>query len=993
VEAHDDKKVAVLQGQIEKLCARSQKLAGYDDEEAMVASSAGGAAAVVEMDAGVGSRSSSDGRGSSGVGGSSSASLQSAAAPFRWVTAPTAVPESPEHGDADTTAAFHSSKLPTAAPFRWESADTAAAAALMTRLKALESIATFVLERAVTTDEKDSPAMALPLYLKAADAYMKVLAAAKEARTSGGPPLPTPEAAASGEEEDAATVLARCQKRLASIVERAESIKRQYKSQGATLSSSPVSAAGPGPGNATTKPNRASIGVAASSSSSVGSGKGGGGGFGGGGSGGGSGGGGSGSGGDHSGESLSDEEIAVLRISSHINGKVYLPWQDTDIHEDFVFAEPFTDPDGRLVLAEKQTRHFGGWRRPEQYVRSVADPVMIACVSATAITQDNVGDCSFVSSLCMAAAYERKFRRPLLTNIIYPQDRAGRPIYNPSGKYIVRLFVGGIARKVVVDDELPVDKHGRLLCARTTRPNELWVSIVEKAYMKVNGGYDFPGSTACIDMHALTGWIPESVKLVGTGDRPLEDAAGARARVEFASAEGHGDADRIWQRLHSASNFGDCLVSISTTPLSEDQEDRYGLVSGHAYAVLRVVELDGGLRLLKVKNPWCRVRWKGRYAPGDTKRWTPRLRQALQYDPEAAVQQDNGIFWMDYDAVRRFFATMHLNWNPGLFRFRRQVHGRWAKDAPGPKSDRYSIFDNPQYHLDILASGDGDAAGSGGGGGGGGGGSSSSESVARSQRKTLSVWLLLWRHQLAKERDSDESVPMLAVHAYHSDGRQRKLYAKAAKCFSEGVYSNSPHRLLRLDLRHGRDYAFTVVVSQLRRVADLNFTLHTFCSTAPVQLRKLHNTFASEVTATGEWVLGATAVGCQNYGRFWQNPQFVFDVPSQQQAALFVTAQEGLSVGVSVYDLAAVPDHGGATTGGGYAFDERTGRITKAYVQSHASSGDYQHSFCVCDLPKLRKGRYVCVVSTFQPNLAGVFRLALKLGKPGMASAVRLRPL
>ena len=59
-----------------------------------------------------------------------------------------------------------------------------------------------------------------------------------------------------------------------------------------------------------------------------------------------------------------------------------------------------------------------------------------------------MGDCSFVSSLCMAAAYERKFHRKLLTNIIYPQNRSGEPIYNPSGKYIVRLFAGGIARKV-----------------------------------------------------------------------------------------------------------------------------------------------------------------------------------------------------------------------------------------------------------------------------------------------------------------------------------------------------------------------------------------------------------------------------------------------------------------------------------------------------------------------------------------------------------------
>lgn len=41
--------------------------------------------------------------------------------------------------------------------------------------------------------------------------------------------------------------------------------------------------------------------------------------------------------------------------------------------------------------------------------------------------------------------------------------------------------------QVVVDDLLPVDANGRLLCSASSTPGELWVSIIEKAYMKVNG--------------------------------------------------------------------------------------------------------------------------------------------------------------------------------------------------------------------------------------------------------------------------------------------------------------------------------------------------------------------------------------------------------------------------------------------------------------------------------------------------------------------------
>lgn len=425
--------------------------------------------------------------------------------------------------------------------------------------------------------------------------------------------------------------------------------------------------------------------------------------------------------------SLTPEEIEILKQSSLIASGLFLPWSDEDAtcllrETKKQSGKLFTDPDGFLPLSDKQKKHFSRWARPSEIVqlrhqlgitRKLQKPTMVNAITPYTIKQQYVTDCSFIASLCICAAFERRFRKRLITSILHPQVD-GRLLYNPNGKYMVKLWLNGVARTVVIDDYLPIDKYGNLLCSssRIDAPYlELWVCLIEKAFLKLSGGgYGFPGSTSGVDLFSLTGWIPESILFAKNPDKVRD----------FETPP-----ERAWERIFSASSYGDCLITVSSTSsLKEEEADAAGIVTGHAYAVLSVVETKDGVRLLQLKNPWAHQSWKGRYSSRDLTSWTPQLRAEVGYNADLAAKQDDGVFWICWQDVLRYFKNFHLSWNPWLFSHRVTTHAFWPKEQ-GPEQDTYNIGENPQYTLELS-----DAA----------------------IKKNPSIWILLSRHVTKDEQ-------------------------------------------------------------------------------------------------------------------------------------------------------------------------------------------------------------------------------------------------
>ncbi|OCT75926.1 hypothetical protein XELAEV_18031112mg [Xenopus laevis] len=160
---------------------------------------------------------------------------------------------------------------------------------------------------------------------------------------------------------------------------------------------------------------------------------------------------------------------------------------------------------GKLALSPKQKALFSRWVRPDDITNN---PTMIYTVSSISIKQTIVSDCSFVASLAISAAYERRYNKKLITSFY---------------------------------------------CCHN---NELTIAN----YFVLQN----------IDLHALTGWIPERIAM----------------HSDNQSFDKESTFTMLYQRFHK----GDLLITTATGVMTEVEGEKRGLVPTHAYAVLDIRE-------------------------------------------------------------------------------------------------------------------------------------------------------------------------------------------------------------------------------------------------------------------------------------------------------------------------------------------------------------------------------------------------------------------
>lgn len=153
-----------------------------------------------------------------------------------------------------------------------------------------------------------------------------------------------------------------------------------------------------------------------------------------------------------------------------------------------------------------------------------------------------------------------------------------------------------------------------------------WLPLLEKAYAKAHG-----------DFAAIEGGF--------TGEG-IEDLTGGVTCELFATDIL--DKEDFWKnellKVNEEFLFG-CATGVF-----KGWGERKGIKEGHAYSIMRAVEIDGH-RLCLLKNPWGKGEWTGAWSDG-SKEWTPEWMVKLQHR-----FGNDGAFWISYEDLLRKYQT------------------------------------------------------------------------------------------------------------------------------------------------------------------------------------------------------------------------------------------------------------------------------------------------------------------------------------------------
>ncbi|CAG9329641.1 unnamed protein product [Blepharisma stoltei] len=352
-------------------------------------------------------------------------------------------------------------------------------------------------------------------------------------------------------------------------------------------------------------------------------------------------------------------------------------------------------------------------------------------ISSNDVMQGSLGDCWFIGALSVLATKDELLRGSI-TNLSSAKQITGEnalgisngvypPIFHnfsKKGLYVIKFFKDCRWRWVIIDDRLPVFSEigeVKFIFGHCKDNNELWVSLIEKAYAKLHGCYEaLNGGLIDDGLVDLTGHVAEKLKIKGRG-----------GILSVPPEQERQKSDELWQKLRKFKEEGTLMgCSIDSEGVETDvifDGEPCGLLAKHAYAIIDVLFIPNPKahntkkrhRLLRLRNPWGQREWLGKWSDK-----SPELRDNLDvvkkeidklgpdeiFDPE---NSNDGTFLMCYRDWRRIFDNLFscVDFPDQWWGVRFQ--GQWTQQNSGGTPAKMSKANcerwgsNPQYILTL----------------------------------------------------------------------------------------------------------------------------------------------------------------------------------------------------------------------------------------------------------------------------------------------------
>jgi hypothetical protein len=280
----------------------------------------------------------------------------------------------------------------------------------------------------------------------------------------------------------------------------------------------------------------------------------------------------------------------------------------------------------------------------------------------------------------------------------------GQPKWNSEvGIYAVRLFKNNQWEVVTIDDLFPcMDDNDELkdednkgaVVGHSSGMKEIWVSLLEKAYAKYYGSYEF----------LEEGYVHHALK----------DLTGCETDCISLSSAARGSGKKsLWRSMMRFRQNG-YILGCGSHPEHVKFAFDTGIVPNEAYTIYDVVVVDGH-KLLKLRNPpGDHEEWKGDWSDKSAL-WTKRLKLKLNW-----TNEDDSTFWMAFDDFCEIFREVYVckwfdknRWKELVFNGEWEVGGKsmvegievekenTAVGLPNVHNSGCKVENNPQWSLEV----------------------------------------------------------------------------------------------------------------------------------------------------------------------------------------------------------------------------------------------------------------------------------------------------